>query len=149
MDQSARLAWEKDFENEGLRDRVRKVDADNTVFLKKLIAEYGWPKISIVGKDVALEAWYIAQHTPDKDFLKECLKLMQQNPNEVEAFNLARTIDRIRLGDGLPQYYGTHFIQSSDGKWVPQPIEDEDNVDERRAKIGQPSMEEKLKEYNG
>lgn len=150
IEQTLRKKWEENLKNELFLDEVRQVDRDNTMFLKKIIARYGWPKISDVGKDVAEAAWLIAQHSPDKDFLRNCLKLMQQNPKEVEPFNLARSVDRVRIYDGKQQYYGTHFTRrEEDGPWKPMPIEDEENVDVRRSEIGQPTIKEKLKELNG
>ena len=95
-----------------------------------------------------MAAWLIAQHTPDKDFLKQCLKLMQENPTEVEPHNLARTIDRVRLAEGKLQYYGTHFGLQPNGRYEVLPIEDTENVEKRRLAMGLPTIAEGTKRAN-
>lgn len=147
-EQHLRERWEENLENQEFIDAVKAVDEDNTVFLKDFIAKYGWPKISEIGKKEAMAAWLILQHSPDKEFMETCLKIMQAMPDEVEPANLARTIDRVRILNGEKQYYGTHFSPGEDGKYYPKPIEDEEHVEERRAAMGLPTMEEKFKEYN-
>lgn len=141
-EQKIRARWEKDWDNKEIQKEAQEADAKNTVFLKKVVKEYGWPKISEVGKDVAMAAWLMLQHSPDKKFMEDCLKLMQKAPHEVEPANLARTIDRVRILNGQKQYYGTHF-EKKDGQWLPIPIDDEKNVEERRAKMGLPKIEQK------
>jgi hypothetical protein len=49
--------------------------------------------------------------------------------------------DRILVAEGKPQRYGTQF-HTVDGKLVPRPIEDEANVDARRAAVGLGTMAE-------
>jgi hypothetical protein len=90
-EQALRKEW-GDNDNEEIRLKVLAQDADNTIFLKYLIKSKGWPKMSEVGKEVAMAAWLIAQHSPDRAFRKHCLELMQEAPEEVEPQNLVRTI---------------------------------------------------------
>jgi len=146
-EQALRLEW-GDSDNEDLRLKVLAQDIENTAFLKKLIEKNGWPKITEVGEEAALAAWFIAQHSPDKAFRKHCLELMQEMPQEVGPQNLARTIDRVRIDEGQKQYFGTHFMKSEDGNWIPMPIEDAEHVEERRVEYGLPTIQEKMKEYN-
>lgn len=148
-EQALRLKWPKDAPGEAFLNKVRKIDAENTKFLKELISKYGWPTISQVGKDAARAAWLTVQHTPDKEFRKECLELMKlAGPSEVENQNLARTIDRVRILDGLPQYYGTSFTLTPEGAWAAKNIEDLNNVDTRRAAMGLTTLEEDTKRIN-
>lgn len=135
-------------DNEELRLKVLALDSENTAFLKQLVANSGWPKLSTAGKEAATAAWLIVQHSPDKVFRKHCLDLMQENPSEVEPQNLARTVDRVRIDEGKQQYFGTHFMKGQDGSWEPMPIEDEKNVEARRAEYNLPTLEAKIKEYN-
>lgn len=146
-EQALRAEW-GDSDNEELRLKVLAQDTENTIFLKKLIKGAGWPKITKVGKEAAMAAWLIAQHSPDKDFRRLCLELMQEAPDEVEPHNIARTIDRVRIEEGKQQYFGTHFMKSEDGTWIPMPIEDEEHVEQRRADYGLPTIAEKINEYN-
>lgn len=146
-EQALRQQWD-DNDTEEFRLQVLARDNDNTAFLKELVETSGWPTISEVGKEVAMASWLIAQHTPEKTFLRHCLELMLESPDEVEPQNLARTIDRVRIYGGHKQWFGTHFTKSEDGSFAPMPIEDAEHVDERRARWGLPSIEEKTKEYN-
>ena len=42
------------------------IDKQNNAELKRIIREYGWPTISLVGKKASSNAWLLAQHA-DKD----------------------------------------------------------------------------------
>lgn len=129
--------------------RLKQVDADNTIFIKEFVHTHGWPKISETGKEVAEAVWLMVQHSPDVNFMEKCLRMMETMLDEVEPTNLVRTIDRVRILKGKPQYYGTHFRQKADGTHeVIRPIEDEENVDERRRALGMPSIREKLEQYD-
>jgi hypothetical protein len=63
---------------------------------------------------------------------------------EVEAQDLAYLIDRVLVGEKKKQLYGTQLLQQG-GKFVPQPIADETQVDKRRAEVGMPPLAEYLK----
>lgn len=57
---------------------AQKVDIANTARLKQIIAEYGWPTASMVGKKASYSAWLLAQHADlDLDFQKSCLQKMR------------------------------------------------------------------------
>lgn len=147
-EQDLRQLWEKDLQNERIREEVRITDDQNTAFLKRVVSKYGWPKVSEVGKKAAESAWLMLQHSPEIKFMEKCLKLMEAMPNEVEPPNLARTIDRVRILKGKFQYYGTHFQQIDNSKYEAMPIEDREHVEERRKIMKLPPIEEKLKELN-
>lgn len=146
-EQALRRQWD-DNDTEELRLQVLAHDNDNTAFLKELVETSGWPTISEVGKEVAMASWLIAQHTPEKSFLKHCLEVMLEAPDEVEPQNLARTIDRVRIYEGQEQWFGTHFTKVEDGSFAPMPIEGAEHVDERRAQWGLTSIKEKKRQYN-
>jgi hypothetical protein len=63
------------------------------------------------------------------------------NKGEVPRWQFAFIDDRIRMNEGLPQHYGTQWHDGPDGI-EPYPIEDPDHVDERRAALGLPSLDE-------
>ncbi len=50
--------------------------------------------------------------------------------------------DRIRILEGGKQRYGTAFDWDDNGAMSPQPIEDPDGVDARRAAVGLPPLAE-------
>ena len=113
------------------------VDDSNTKSLKDIISKYGWPTISSVGVEASQAAWLIAQHADhDIDFQAQCLEMMRQlEPQDVSPTNRAYLEDRVRVNQGKAQIYGTQFNGNVD-KLEPQPIEDEEHLDERRASVG-------------
>lgn len=61
---------------------------------------------------------------------------------EMEKGNLALLLDRIRIRKGQKQLYGSQVHVDSDGKPDGfEPIEDEPNVNKRRAEVGLPPLE--------
>ncbi len=56
---------------------------------------------------------------------------------------LAMTIDRIRLGEGNKQLYGTQYREDPEtGRFVFSPLEDPEHVNERRASMGMRPIQE-------
>jgi hypothetical protein len=125
-----------------------EIDKRNTAWLKEVIDRRGWPGKSLVGADGANAAWLMVQHADlDRAFQKRCLPLLAAAVKKGEATGaqLAYLTDRVRVGSGEKQVYGTQF-HTADGKLQPQPIEDEANVDKRRKEIGLPSLAEYRKQ---
>ncbi|MBI4536220.1 MAG: hypothetical protein HY708_08070 [Ignavibacteriae bacterium] len=115
------------------------VDTMNTARMKQIIAQYGWPGTSLVGKDGAEAAFSLVEHADrDTAFQIRCLALVQQAyaNGEASGEQLAMLTDRIRVNQGRPQVYGNSITISPGGTFVVDPIEDEANVDKRRAELG-------------
>ena len=55
---------------------------------------------------------------------------------EAEREWVAYLTDRVCVNEGRPQVYGTQMAHDEKGLAVPRPIEDEANVDRRRAAMG-------------
>ncbi len=127
---------------------MAEIDQRNTAWLKEVIDRKGWPGKSLVGVDGANAAWLLVQHADlDRAFQKRCLPLLADAVKQGEAtgVQLAYLTDRVRVGAGEKQVYGTQF-HTVDGKLQPQPIEDEANVDRRRKEVGLPSLAEYRKQ---
>jgi len=119
-------------------EAMAKIDADNTAWMKTVLDKHGWPGFSMVGKDGAQTAWLLIQHADlDTPFQQRCLELLTAAVEKGDAspVDLAYLTDRVLMHQGKPQIYGTQF-RKVDGEMKPQPIEDEANVDQRRAKVG-------------
>ena len=149
VDQEARKAWiEADKQKRGsdeaeaLRKRVVDVDAANTEKLRAILAEMGWPRRSVVGKEAAAGAWMIAQHTSDDELQRHALALLQPllDEGEVSKSNYALLDDRVHARRGEPQLYGTQYKKKVvDGvvHFGPStPIVDPEHLDERRKEMG-------------
>ena len=114
-------------------DQWEKVDRDNQQWLKGVIAEFGWPGKSLVGRDGAHAAWVIAQHANlDRPFQLQCLELMNAAPkSEVSSSDVAYLVDRVCEAEGRPQMFGTQLKQV-DGRLVLKEISDPESTNELR-----------------
>ncbi len=124
------------------------LDERNTEEVKRIVGTIGWPTVSKVGVVTSEAAWLLVQHADhDTAFQSHCLELMKLEPvGEVNPRNIAYLEDRIRVNTNRGQIYGTQFdeVRDEQGELVryePQPIEDPEHVDERRARMGLGSLE--------
>jgi len=137
---------DKDMRNNGILNGGPwdyTLDKKHTMALKKIIKQYGWPTITMVGVEASMAAWLIAQHADhDRNFQKECLILLKQLPRGyISLHNIAYLEDRLLIAEHKLQLYGTQFdSQGPDMK--PLPIQDEGHVDERRKQMGLSTMTE-------
>ncbi len=116
---------------------LRRIDESNTLWLAELTERVGWPGRTLVGEDGADAAWCLAQHADwHPEHQRKFLELLRAvvAAGEASAGNHAYLEDRVRVHDGQPQRYGTQFIQDAQGL-RPQPIEDPENLDQRRAAV--------------
>lgn len=129
-----------------ISDDSTRIDAENMVWLKDVISKKGWPGKSLVGGQGAKDAWILIQHADaDREFQQLCLRKMESLPQgEVDPRDVAYLTDRVLVGTGKKQKYGTQAIYR-DGKFVPNPIENEAEVDQRRKAVGLEPLDEYLK----
>ena len=117
------------------------VDLLNAAWARRVVAERGWPKKSDVGTRAAVEFFVLVQHA-DLPTQQAMLPLMEAAVAEGEAdgSELAYLTDRVRTLEGRPQVYGTQYRMVA-GEPVPFPIENEADVDTRRAAVGLEPLE--------
>jgi hypothetical protein len=123
---------------------MAEYDHANTEWLKGVVAEHGWPKISEVGEGGSFAAWLLVQHADaDPLFQLQALRLMEPlvAQKEVSGQNVAYLTDRVMLKLTGKQRYGTQFT-CVDGAFVPQPIEDEAAVERLRREAGMVTLAE-------
>jgi hypothetical protein len=128
-------------------EKVVEIDRINTARMRKIVQAYGWPGKSLVGQDGASAAWLLIQHADrNHEFQKQCLELIKEaaGKGEVSMQNVAYLTDRVLVGEGKRQVYGTQF-EVKNGELVAVPIEDEANVDKRRKEVGLSFLEEYIK----
>ncbi|MCK2220370.1 hypothetical protein MF672_042195 [Actinomadura sp. ATCC 31491] len=116
-----------------------RVDTENSAFLKRVVAEHGWPGRDLVGEDGAHAAWLLAQHAGhDLEFQRRCLSLLREavERGQATAREYAYLLDRVRVREDRPQVYGTQYRHFPDGGFGPHPVEDPERLDERRAEAG-------------
>lgn len=109
-------------------------------------ANQAW--LARVGEDGANAAWLIAQHA-DRDiaFQRRCAEMMAAMPlEEVDQSSMANLVDRNAVHAKRNQIYGTQW-EPRNGRLEPStPIEDEANVDKRRAARGLRPLREYLED---
>ena len=140
-------------DSEEVRELWRKqshADKRNVNRLHQVIEAHGWPKRSIYGKKASSAAFLIVQHA-DLEVQKKYLPLVEAafEENELDGESLALLHDRILMREGKKQIYGSQLTQNREtGELELHPIEDEANVDKRRAHMGMISLSEYLKLFD-
>ncbi len=124
-------------------DEIEQLDNSNTEKLKKIIHQYKRLKSSDIGTDGLKAFSLLTLHLTDFHFQEQMLLLIKQRylAGELEGQDYALLYDKVLVHKGKPQYYGTQFIFEK-GKYVPDEIEDEENVDLHRKAVGLPSLAE-------
>jgi hypothetical protein len=129
-----------------LSNAAALIDRTNTLRMKVLLKQCGWPITSKYGKDASADAWLLIQHADqDRQFQREALQLLEQavRAGEARGGDLAYLSDRLAVSDGLPQPYGTQFKGVENCKMILAPIDSREAVNARRRAIsGMPTLEE-------
>ena len=60
--QGARKALQEAPTSRDAQDAALRTDADNTAFMRQVLAKCGWPRRSVVGEEAARAAWLLTQH---------------------------------------------------------------------------------------
>lgn len=127
--------------------KQNKIDKKNMKRLEEIIARYGWPTKSMVGKEASDSAFLIVQHA-ELVYQKKYFPLLKvaAMKNEARPDHVAMMEDRMLMGEGKKQIYGTGLRTDDVTKELKLwPIENEEEVDARRAAVGLPPMAEYLK----
>lgn len=111
---------------------IEETDRKNLIRIKRIVREFDWPTVSLVGRRASHMAWLIVQHADaDIEFQKKCLRLMAKaaRTGEVALQNVAYLTDRVLVNQRKPQIYGTQFYKDHAGKWVPRSIKNTANLE--------------------
>lgn len=124
----------------------QKIDSLNLLQVISLVEKYGWPGKSFVGNKGNYTVWLVIQHADLATQLKY-LPLLQKSVADSESrpCDLALLEDRILMRQEKKQLYGSQIrFNQVTGQQELWPIEDEINVNERRARVGLQPIEEYL-----
>jgi hypothetical protein len=115
--------------------------------LSEIVEAHGWPGRSLVGDDGADAAWLVLKHAiGDPGLQRRCLPLLELAAagGEIPPWHFATLLDGIRFYEGRPQVYGSMFDWDDNGELAPLPIEQAEQVDQRRALVGLPPLAEQI-----
>lgn len=121
-------------------EKMLAVDAANLPEIRKIVAgHHGLPGVAQVGVDGLSAAWFLVQHADrDVDFqrgvLEQIMPLVERG--EVSSREFALLTDRVLVNSEQPQRYGSQLLAVG-GEWQPKPMEAPDQVDQRRAAVGE------------
>jgi hypothetical protein len=117
----------------------------NQIIVKKILDESGWLGEEIIGHYGNMALFLVIQHS-NLETQEKYLSMIREaaKKGNVDPANLALLEDRVALRQGKKQIYGTQLAyDETTGESYVQPLENPDNVDNRRAAIGL----EKLQDY--
>lgn len=125
----------------GFRQRQSARDRADSAALTAIIDKYGWPGRTLVGAEASKVAFAIAQHG-SLELQRTALREVRNLPaDQVDPQDPAYLEDRILVGEGKPQRFGTQVrVPPGDSAVVFYPIADASQLDERRAQVGMPPL---------
>lgn len=129
---------------EGYHPEMEQRHIQNGRRLHEIIQEIGWPNQSKVGIDGAEAAWLILQHAISlPDLQRDSLPLLEveTEKDEIQPYQYAHLLDRIRFFERKPQRFGTQLDWDEHGDMSPWKLESEVNVNTLREKVGLPPIE--------
>lgn len=126
--------------------KMMDVDSINQEKIKLILRKYGWIEKSKIGEKAADAFFYTVQHA-DLELMEEWFPEFKKLAEKGEANprQCAMMEDRLLMWKGKKQIYGTQAADfREDKKMAIWPIEDVQNVNERRKNIG---FESTVEEY--
>ena len=114
------------------------IDGKSSNYLRELLSEVDWIDIHRFTQPISEHAWVLVQHGDDQvDLQKLALGRMEPylETGGVLKRNYAYLWDRVAVNTGELQRYGTQpdWASCKDGKLTLMPVEEPDDVDERRS----------------
>ncbi|WP_394777642.1 DUF6624 domain-containing protein [Undibacterium sp.] len=140
------------FSDASLNAEAMRIDTANTVRLKQIIKDCGWPDSRKYGPYIPAYAWLIAQHADlDPEFQSEVLELIRPLAMQgyVRKKDFAYLTDRVMYKKTGKQLYGSQLVETEEGAVLKmEEIDSIEEVNKRRAEVGLPTMEEYLRTAN-
>jgi tetratricopeptide (TPR) repeat protein len=136
----------------GIRDSLWRlqdaIDSANLIKVIDIFDKYGYPGDSLVGSDCSDIAWLVIQHA-GLEYQEKYLPLIKEagDRKQLSWVYVAYLIDRIEMRNGRPQIYGSQLNCDLNNNCTVYKIKDDAHVDERRAQIGLPPLEEYVSQF--
>ena len=135
------------------KDLLAKIKLQDALVLKQaeeIIAKNGWPSIQKVGYKNSQTMWLIIQHS-NLSIMKKYYSVMKKAVEQGELLprDFAFLEDRMLMYSKKAQIYGSQtVIDRESKKFYLYPVENVDQIDQRRASVGLESIKKYLKGYN-
>jgi len=129
---------------------MSKSDSINLIKVEAVLNKYGWVGPEVVGSKGNATLFLVIQHADSltRDKYLPTMRAAVKN-GKAQASQLALMEDRSALEHGKKQIYGSQIAyDNKTGKYHISPIEDEPNVDKRRAEVGLDPLEEYAKQWS-
>lgn len=156
MDIDERVAFGRDIglsEAESTGDLApiqSSMDSLHLEIVEDILKTHGYPGKSMVGESNSEVAWNILQRHPDKIVVYKKLIEDAGREGEIPMTVLATMQDRILMHENKPQLYGTQAYLRGNGEGFIWPVENPEEVNERRKEMGfETTVEEYGKEIFG
>jgi len=118
--------------------KMAESDRAHTAALNEVFEKYGVPTYAMVGPQAASDFVVMVQHQ-SPEFRRKVLPKLKANVDagQADPGSYAMVFDRLQTDAGKPQVYGENLVcDTKNPKLHVGPIEDEKNVNQRRAAIG-------------
>lgn len=137
-------------ENQDLINELKILDSALLHKVTKFLNDYGWKSKKEIGELANMGLFLAIQHssTEEMESFKEIVEKAYQE-NKIEKSSYALYVDRLRVRNGLPQIYGTQYYYDEKSASLRfNEIEDFENVNKRRRKVGLNKIEKYAKQHN-
>jgi hypothetical protein len=132
IDQDLRQNIAAETEGKTANYLIYAVDYVNGQRLQDFVEKYGYPDKDMIGEEGMEAFWLLVQHQDyEVDFQEKCLRNCGFTDNQKAYLK-----DRVRVNRGRKQLYGTQFTRNDEGRLEPEPIEDKEELEARRKKMG-------------
>ncbi len=137
-------------EMKALWQTIHENDSIDLQKVKTILDRDGWLGPDVVGEEGNATLFFVIQHSDHKTQEKYVPMMREAVKNgHAQASALALLEDRVALGQGKKQIYGSQIVTDpKTGKDTIAPVEDFANVNKRRAAVGLEPLEEYVKQWN-
>jgi hypothetical protein len=117
--------------------KIQKTDKANLKVIRKIVDKRGWLGANVIGQEGNMTLFLVIQHS-DLKTQQKYLPMMRDAVQKGNAIGseLALLEDRVNIGIGQPQIYGSQIGRKEDGTYFVIALKDPDNVDNLRASVG-------------
>lgn len=149
IDKTEREHGRKSKQMEQLFATMQRTDSLNLIKVRSILDKRGWLGPDVVGARGNNTLFLVIQHADHKTQLKY-LPMMREavTKGKAQGSALALLEDRVALGEGKRQIYGSQIAGKEEGGYYVRPLEDPDNVDKRRASVGLDPLADYVRFWN-